>query len=87
MVNRHKLGLVLGGFAGFMHVIWVFFVGVGWAGSILSFIYRIHFIDFSFVITDFSFGKAIVLIVITSFVGYIVGNIVGTIWNFVYKSK
>ncbi len=85
MVNTHKLGLVLGGFAGLMHVIWAFFVAVGWAGPILSFIYRIHFIDFSFVIVDFSFGKAVLLVLITAVVGYIVGNIVGTIWNFVYK--
>ncbi|MDO8579580.1 MAG: hypothetical protein Q7R72_01780 [bacterium] len=85
MINTHKLGLVLGGFAGLIHIVWVILVGLGWAGPLLAFIYRIHFIDFSFAITEFSFGGAVTLIVLTSFIGYVLGNIIGLLWNFVYK--
>ncbi len=85
MVNTHKLGLTLGGFAGIIHIVWVLLVGLGWAGPLLAFIYRIHFIDFSFAIAEFSFGNAITVIVLASLVGYVSGNIVGLLWNFIGK--
>ncbi|HEY4500288.1 MAG TPA: hypothetical protein VJH25_00670 [Candidatus Paceibacterota bacterium] len=85
MINTHKLGLVFGGFAGLIHIVWVILVGFGWAGPWLAFIYRIHFIDFSFAITEFSSGKAVTLVVLTSLVGYVFGNVIGLLWNFTWK--
>lgn len=85
MINSHRLGLVLGAFAALLHIVWVLFVGLGWAGSILFFVYRVHFLDISFAIADFSFGTAVTLVVFAAIWGYVVGNIFGFIWNFLSK--
>ncbi len=81
MINTHKLGLVFGFFAGLVHVVWSILVAAGFAKLWMDLILKLHFINYSFTIADFSWKKAIALVVITTFGGYIVGNVVGLIWN------
>lgn len=76
---------MLGSFSAFVHAVWIILVALGWAGPLLSFILRVHFIDTTFSIADFSFGNAIMLIVITAVIGYAVGIIIGTFWNLTCK--
>ena len=84
MVNKHKLGLVFGGFAGLVHIIWSILVGLGWAQGFVDFVFGLHFINPIIGISEFSLVGAIELIVVASIVGYVVGNVVAIIWNKVF---
>jgi len=86
-VNTHKLGLVVGGFVGVVHIIWSLFVALGWAGPLLGFIPGLHFIDHPYMILPFNFFTAVKLVVIASCVGYVHGIIIGMLWNRVHSSK
>ncbi len=81
MINTHKLGLVFGTFAGLVHLVWSIVVAMGFAKPLMDLMLKLHFINYSFTIADFSFKKAIALVVATSVGGYIVGNVWGIIWN------
>ena len=75
------LGLTLGGFAGLWHIVWSFFVAVGWAGPIINWIIKMHFINFSYTISPFNFGKALGLVIVTALIGFAVGYVAGLIWS------
>ena len=84
-INTHKLGMVVGAFLGIWHVVWSVLVAVGLAQPLINFFLRIHFIDLPHVIAEFSFGLAVLLITIASVGGYILGRIIGLIWNRLYR--
>ena len=84
-INTHKLGMVVGAFLGIWHVVWSVLVAVGLAQPLINFFLRIHFIDLPHVIAEFSFGSAVLLIIIASVGGYILGRIIGLIWNRLYR--
>ena len=81
MLNKNKVGLVLGSFFGLAHLVWGILVAAGWAQPLMDFIYSLHMIDNLSIVEDFSLSKAIGLIVLTFVVGYIVGTIFAAIWN------
>jgi len=81
MVNRHKLGLLLGTFFGCWHFVWALLVLSGMAQSLLIWIFRLHFIQPPYTILPFNLGVAVALILITSVIGYLSGWVLGAIWN------
>ena len=78
---KHKTGLVVRAFFGLLHLVWAFLVAIGVAQPLVDFIFRLHFIDPPYHITEFGFGTAVLLIIITSVIGYILGWIIAVIWN------
>ena len=80
-LNSHKVGLALGALVGVVHLVWAILVAVGWASGLVNFSLRLHFIDKPMAVLPFSFGSAILLIVIASVVGYIIGRIFSSLWN------
>ncbi|MBI5152874.1 MAG: hypothetical protein HZA36_00200 [Parcubacteria group bacterium] len=86
-INTHKLGLVVGGFAGIVHLLWSLFVALGWAGPLLGFILGLHFMSHPYMILPFNLLTAVGLIVVASCVGYVAGSIMGMVWNRVCSSK
>ena len=85
-LEPHKVGLSLGVLLGFLHVCWSVLVALGFAKPLLDFIFRVHFMEFSYSIAPFGFGRAITLIVATSIVGYLAGWMFATIWNWFHKN-
>lgn len=83
-VNGHKLGIVLGGFGGFMHLLWSFLVAVGWAQPIMNFAYGMHFINPIQAVTSFNIVTAVGLVLLASLIGYAMGRMVALIWNYVH---
>ena len=81
MVNRHKLGLLLGTFLGLWHFAWSWLVLSGMAQSLVNWLFRLHFIQPPYTISPFNLGVAVALIVITSVTGYLSGWVLGAIWN------
>ena len=84
-VNGQKLGLALGIFAGLWHVVWSFLVAVGLAQPLVDWIFRLHFISPYYSVGEFNLGTAVVLVIVTSVLGYVVGRVLAFVWNKVVR--
>ena len=84
-ISAHKVGLAFGGAIGFWHLVWSILVGLGWAQPLINWLFRLHMIQPPYTITPFSFGSAAILIIVTAIFGYLVGFVIGSIWNRVQK--
>lgn len=84
-MNPRKVSLVLGAFAGLIHVVWSFFVFLGWAQPLADFIFRMHFIKPLYLVGDFDLLTAIELVIITSIIGSVVGYVFALIWNKLHR--
>jgi hypothetical protein len=80
-INPHKSGLALGSVVGGLHLVWSLLVLVGWAQPLINFIYWAHMVVPPIQIAPFSLTAAILLIIITAVIGYIVGRVFGMVWN------
>ncbi len=80
-INGKRLGLTLGTFAAFLHLVWVLLVAFNWAQAFSDFVHMMHFIDHPMTILPFSFGRAILLIIIAFIVGNVIGNLFAFFWN------
>lgn len=84
-LNPNKTGLALGAFAGLAHLLWSVLVATGTAQALLDFIFRLHMIESQFQVGEFSLGTAVTLVVVTAIVGYVVGWILGNLWNWAHR--
>lgn len=84
-LNPHKTGLALGAFAGLIHLLWAIFVALGFAQTLIGFILSIHFLNNPYQVQSFDPITALILIVVTTGVGYLVGKIFAMVWNKVQK--
>lgn len=85
-VNKHKVGLVFGAFVGGVHLLWSLLVFFGWAQPLINFILWAHMMQLPYVVGAFNVTASATLIVVTAFVGYIVGSVIGMVWNKVHQS-
>lgn len=85
MANQNKVGLVIGGFVGLLHLAWSVLIALGWAQPLMDFIFKLHMIDPVYHVAAFSLKKAGALVVVTFVVGYVLGLILATLWNKVHK--
>ena len=85
MLQTNKLALVLGALMGGFHLLWAMMVALGWAQTLLDFIFRMHFIQPIWVIQPFDIETAILLVVVTSAIGYCIGLIFALTWNSVHR--
>ncbi len=86
-LDKNRVGLVVGSFAGLAHLVWSVLVALGWAQGWVDFIYSIHFLNNPFQVASFDLVKAATLIVVTGLVGYIVGYVFAGLWEYVAKRK
>jgi uncharacterized membrane protein len=86
-INAFKLGLVIGAVFGLSHLIWAALVAVGWAQGVLDFALWAHFIGPAPRIEPFAIGTAAILVVVTSAVGFVIGVLLGTIWNWLHRRQ
>lgn len=84
MMNKNKLGLVVGSFLGIWHLSWALLVAVGLAQWLIDWVFRLHFIQPPYTITEFRPALAVGLIVVTSTLGYVIGWVLGAIWNWLH---
>jgi hypothetical protein len=83
-INPNKAGLAFGALLGLWHLLWSLLVALGWAQTLIAFVFRIHFLKPALVVEGFSFLFALILIVITSVIGYVFGYLFAVVWNWLH---
>ena len=84
-LNKNMVGMAMCGLMAFWHAFWSLMVLMGFAQPFLDFIYRLHFLNNPFVVNPFSWGTALMLIVITGVIGYAMGWVFAWVWNMLHK--
>jgi hypothetical protein len=84
-VNPNKAGLVLGSLIGGWHVLWALLVAVGWAQWVINFVFWMHFLKPPYVVGAFHPGVALILVLVTTSIGYVMGYILGLLWNWIHR--
>ena len=84
-MNKNKIGLVLGSFAGLLHLVWGLFIAFGLAQPLLDFIYNLHSLNNPFVVMSFDIIRIVGLVIFTFIMGYIFGYVFAIIWNKLHK--
>jgi hypothetical protein len=80
-LNTNHVGKTVGVFVGLIHLVWVILVGAGVAGRAVNFSLGMHFLSIPFTVLPFSWMGGLVLVVLSSIVGYVVGSVFALIWN------
>ena len=84
-LNVQKTALTLGVFLGGFHLLWSVLVLIGWAQPLLNFIFWLHMIQNPYMVTGFDITQALLLIIVTFGVGYMMGWIFAMLWNKMHK--
>ena len=84
-LNTHKTALVLGTFAGIVHLAWGILIALGWAEPLMSFALRMHSLNNPYTVSAFDLARSVELVVLTAVIGYIVGTVFAHVWNWVAK--
>lgn len=80
-IDPQHVGLTLGSFVALAHLVWSIFVAMGVAQSFQDWVIGLHFLNNPFHVGTFNAGTALMLIIVTFIVGYVVGWVFATIWN------
>ena len=87
MINQHKAGLVLGSFLGLWHVVWSALVAFHLAQPFMDWIFWLHMMDTPMHVQPFSIRQAAMLIIVTTFIGYIAGYVLVSLSNYFHKNN
>jgi hypothetical protein len=80
-LNPFKVGVVLAVVTGGFHLCWSMLVALGWAQAFIDFVFWAHFIKPIYMIEPFEFARAIVLLLLTAAIGFVLGLVFGWVWN------
>lgn len=76
-----RAGFTLAVVLGATHVAWAFLVAVGWAQQLRDFIWRLNFIEPTETVAPFEFTNALLLVFMSSGLGFAIGWGIAAIWN------
>jgi hypothetical protein len=86
VIHPVRAGIALGALIGAWHLCWTLLVATGWAQSLIDFIFWMHFIKPVYVIAPFNLGIAVILIAVTSVIGFVVAYVFSLLWNRLHRS-
>ena len=78
---------MLGAVVGLWHLSWALLVAFGWAQPVIDFILWMHFIKPVYVVQGFNLTTAVILVVVTTVMGFVVGWVFGTLWNWLHRRR
>lgn len=84
-LDPQKTGLVTGSLAGLVHAVWSLMVFLGLAQGWMDWVFSLHFLENPFTVGTFNLVTALILIVVTSIVGFVAGFVFANIWNYWQK--
>lgn len=84
-INRNNTGLTFGAFMALFHACWSLLILFGWAQGFIDWIFGLHMIEPPYTIAPFSWGNALLLIIVTGILGYIMGWVFAWIWNKLHR--
>lgn len=84
-ISANKLGLTLGIFCALLHLVWALVVLAGVAQGFLDWIFPMHFLDSVYSVTGFNAISALMLVVLALISGYVMGYVLGALWNYIDK--
>lgn len=84
-LDPQKTGLVLGSLAALMHLLWSLMVAMGLAQWWMDWVLSLHFLNNPYTVKPFDIVTAMILVVVTGIVGFAVGWVFSTIWNYWQK--
>lgn len=84
-LDAQKVALTFGLFLGGLHLLWSALIFLGIAQMLLDFVFWMHMIVNPYRVMAFSFGQTVILVGVTTFVGYVGGWIFAWLWNMMHK--
>ena len=85
--SPNKTGIAVAALIAGSHMFWVALVWTGWAQDVISFIFWAHMIQPVYAVRPFDPVAALTLIMITGACGYLLGVVVGALWNWLHRSS
>lgn len=73
--------------SGGWHLTWSLLVLLGWAQPLIDVVFWLHFITPPYQVGAFVPGRAIGLIAFTATFGYVIGRVIGTVWNALHRAR
>jgi hypothetical protein len=86
-IHPIKTGLAVSAVLALAHLIWASLVAVGWAGPVLEFILKLHFIEVSLKIAPFDLATAAALVALTGVIGFGIGAVFALLWNQLHAQR
>jgi hypothetical protein len=84
-INPARTGAVLALLLGGMHALWSALVALGLAQPLIDFVFWMHFIKPVFVIEAFDVTRALILVAVTSAIGFAIGFVLALLWNSIHN--
>ncbi len=82
-----KTGIALGFLLALYHAGWAVLVALGGARPLLDFILWAHFLKLKIDIEPFDAHQASILVGATGIIGFVMGTVLGAIWNLLHPKK
>ena len=86
-VKPSSVGLMFGVLLAGIHTLWSFLVFLGWAQPLLSFSLMMHMVSVPLTVLTFDGIRAVELVVLAFFIGYIGGTVVAHFANMFVRKE
>lgn len=86
-VNVNKVGLVFAGLMAMAHALWAIMILIGVAKPFMDWILGLHFLNFQYSLYPFAWGSALLLVIVTGVIGYVMGLVLGWFWNLAHGAS
>ena len=86
-MNPMKVGVLFGVVFGVVHLLWAILIATQYAKPLMDWILKLHFISMPYSVMPINFMTAIMLVVVTTIIGYIFGVLFAWIYNMLYARK